>query len=89
MDLSREQGNDLYWVTERLSEMSRELATPDTDHDFTSDNFDALHRYLIKYQDDEGKVEGGLTFRMSDGRGISVDLCLLNVDNLENDDDDA
>ena len=48
------QANDMYWVTHLLSEMYREHSTPETDHDFVSDNFDALYTYMTEHGD---KVE--------------------------------
>lgn len=73
------QANDMYWVTAHLADMSRELATPEADHDFISDNFDALYNHMAEHGD---KVEGGFVFRMDDGRGISVGVVLLNVDEI-------
>ena len=73
------QANDMYWVTQHLADMSRELATPEADHDFVSDNFDTLHNYMA---DNGDKIEGGLVFRLDDGRGISVGIVLLNVDEI-------
>ena len=71
--MSREQANDLYWVANKIAEMSLEMATPDTDHLFTADTFDDLYDYIARNAD---FVEGGMTFRLNDGRGIVVSIVL-------------
>ena len=76
----KRQANDMYWVTQKLAAMSLEHASHDTDMEFVANQFDVLYEYIDKHKDDLNEVNGGLTFRMTDGRGISIGLCLKLVD---------
>ena len=60
--------------------MALEHSSSECDMDTVADSFDELYDYIDRFMDDNKQVNGGITFRMEDGRGISVGLCLLNVD---------
>lgn len=74
----REQANDLYWVCQKIADMSREHASPETEMDYVADAFEALYEYILRYMDDENKVGGGLKFCMPDkGVAISIGVSMI------------
>jgi outer membrane murein-binding lipoprotein Lpp len=80
MDKIQQLATDLHYLSSKIATMSLELSSNEADTDAIADEFDDLHAYIMRYMDDSNQVEGGLVFRMADGRGISVGLVLINVD---------
>lgn len=76
------QANDLYWVSQQIADMSKELSTPDAEQEFTAENFDRLYAYVHHYCNPQGMVSGGLVFRMNDGRRLDVNI-QLTIDDSE------
>jgi hypothetical protein len=74
--MSRFKANTIYWITQLIAKMSLELATPDCDHDITSDNFDLLHDFACQNMDAEGFTSESVTFRRDDGHSVTVAVVL-------------
>lgn len=81
--MSREQANDLYWVSDKLAKLSLELASGEEDFELVNDEFDELYTYIDRYKNEHNLVEGGLNFRHADGRRINVGICLILTDVID------